>query len=315
MHAPKVSVGMPVYNGEKYLRIAIDALLNQEFTDFELIISDNASTDATLEICREFAAKDSRIRYSRNAANIGATGNYKRVFELARGPLFTWAAHDDVHLPGFMRRCVEVFDQAPQSVVLVGPRTEIIDEHGQRIDLAESLHTSRSLPHQRVADVLRNVKWAAAQFGLYRTEVLRKTRLIDPFLASDWVLLMELAILGEIWEISEVLYQRRDHPGISTFANKTQADLVEWFDTSRKAKSRLFPHMKMALQPRTKIALEYGRSIARLPMSPVERLLCFATAFSIWYMRESGRLRREYGSRLRNKLKRAFGVGKQVLNK
>ena len=209
-------------------------LLKQDYTEFELIISDNASTDATPEICREFAAKDSRIRYSRNATNIGATGNYKRVFELARGELFAWAAHDDVHLPGFIRRCVEVFDQAPSSVVLVAPRTEIIDERGQRIDLAESLHTARSLPHQRVADVLRNVKWAAAQFGLFRVDILRKTRLIDPFLASDWVLLLEMAILGEIWEIPEILYQRRDHPGISTFTNKTQADLVEWFDPSQK---------------------------------------------------------------------------------
>ncbi len=304
---------MPVYNGEKYLRFAIDALLKQDYSEFELIISDNASTDATQEICQEFADKDRRIRYSRNETNIGATGNYKRVFELARGELFTWAAHDDMHLPGFIRRCVEVFDQAPPTVVLVAPRTEIIDENGQRVQLAESLHTARSLPHERIADVLNNVKWAAAQFGLFRSEVLRKTRLIDPFLASDWVLLLEVAILGEIWEIPEVLYQRRDHPGMSTIANKSQADLVEWFDTSRKVKRRIFPRLKMALQPRTKLALEYGRSIARLPNPPMERLFCFFTAFSIWYFRESRRLRREYVSRAGDKLKRAFGMEKTSL--
>jgi glycosyltransferase involved in cell wall biosynthesis len=315
MHVPRVSIGLPVYNGEKYLRVAIVSLLEQDYGDFELIISDNASTDTTGEICREFAAKDPRIRYYRNENNIGAAGNYRRVFELARGEFFGWAAHDDRHLPGFLRRCVEVIEQAPSRVVLVAPRTEIVDENGQRtMQLAESMHIVCSRPHQRVAEVLRNVAWAAAQFGLYRSEVLRKTRLIDRFLASDWVLLLELAILGEIWEIPEILYQRRDHPGISTVANKSQADLVGWFDTSRKAKGPRLPRMKLALQPRTKLIWEYARSIFSMPMPGNERLLCLWTALSIWSSREAHRLSLEYGSRLRDRLQRAFGMGKRVLN-
>src|SRR3974377_1117825 len=102
MPVPKVSIGLPVYNGENYLRLAIDSILTQDYTDFELIISDNASADATQEICREYTARDCRIRYYRNKINIGASGNYNRVFELARGGLFKWAAHDDVHLPAFL---------------------------------------------------------------------------------------------------------------------------------------------------------------------------------------------------------------------
>jgi glycosyltransferase involved in cell wall biosynthesis len=313
MHVPRVSIGLPVYNGERYLRFAIDSLLEQDYIDFELIISDNASTDATQAICEEFADKDPRVRYYRNQTNLGASGNYDRVFELARGELFKWAAHDDVHLPGFLRRCVEVFEQAPSTVVLVAPRTEIIDEDGRRtMQLAESLHTARSLPHQRVADVLRKVAWATAQFGLFRSEALRKTRLIGPFLASDWVLLLELAILGEIWEIPEVLFQRRYHSGVSTIANKTQADIVQWFDTSRKTQRPLFPRMKLALLPQTKLGWEYGRSIARMPMPANERLLCFFTAFFMWGSRESRRLGEEYGSRLRHRFQRIFGAGKHV---
>jgi glycosyltransferase involved in cell wall biosynthesis len=315
MRVPRVSIGLPVYNGEKYLREAIVSLLEQDYSDFELIISDNASTDATSEICRGFVAKDPRVRYYRNETNIGATGNYRRVFELARGEFFGWAAHDDKHLPGFLRRCVEVMDKAPSTVVLVAPRTEIIDEDGHKtMQLAESMNVIQSRPHRRVAEVLRNVAWAAAQFGLYRSEVLRKTRLIDRFLASDWVLLMELAILGEIWEIPEILYQRRDHPGISTIANKSQADLVGWFDTSRKAKVPRLPRMKLALQPRTKLIWEYARSIFRMPMPGYERLLCLWTAFSIWFSREAYRLKLEYGSRLRDRFHRAFGAEKHVLN-
>src|ERR1700737_2789384 len=95
MHVPRVSIGLPVYNGERYLRFAIDSLLEQDYINFELIISDNASTDATQAICQEFADKDPRVRYYRNQTNLGASGNYDRVFELARGDLFKWAAHDD----------------------------------------------------------------------------------------------------------------------------------------------------------------------------------------------------------------------------
>jgi glycosyltransferase involved in cell wall biosynthesis len=315
MHVPRVSIGLPVYNGEKYLRSSVESLLAQDYGDFELIISDNASTDATQAICQEFASADPRIRYYRNETNIGASGNYQRVFELSRAELFKWASHDDVHLPGFLRRCVEVFDQAPSTVVLVAPRTEIIDEDGRStMQRAETLHTTRSLPHQRVADVLRSVAWATAQFGLFRSEALRKTRLVDRFLASDWVLLLELAILGEIWEIPEVLFQRRYHSGVSTIANKTHTELAEWFDTSQKTTRRLLPRVKLALLPRTKLGLEYGRSIARLPMPAGERIPCFLVAFSIWFSREAHRLGEEYGSRLRDRLQRVFGSSRQVLS-
>src|SRR5690349_812781 len=93
--APQVSIGLPVYNGEKYLLNAIGSLLKQDFEDFELVISDNASTDKTEAMCHEFAAKDKRIRYHRNETNIGATGNYNRVFRLSNGEFFRWASHDD----------------------------------------------------------------------------------------------------------------------------------------------------------------------------------------------------------------------------
>src|SRR5262245_11891356 len=111
MNKAKVSIGLPVYNGATYLRTAIDAILSQDFDDFELIISDNASTDETSSICQQYAACDSRVRYYRHATNIGAGPNYRHVFELAQCGLFKWATHDDVHLPGFLRRCVDVMEQ------------------------------------------------------------------------------------------------------------------------------------------------------------------------------------------------------------
>lgn len=321
MRVPRLSIGLPVYNGEKYLRCALDSILQQDYTDFELIISDNASTDATREICSAYAAKDPRIRFYRNEANIGASNNYNRVFDLAHGEFFKWATHDDIHLPGFLRRCVEVLDKAPSSVVLVAPRAEIIDEEGKKKAKAEiideegrkeakdwkveRLDTRRSRPHQRVADVVRYVAWATAQFGLFRSEALRKTRLIDRFHACDYVLLLEVAILGEIWEFPEILFQRRWHPAVSTSANKTQAEVLQWFDPSQKPKGRLFPRMRLDLVPRTRLALEYARSIRRMPLPARERILCFLTAFSYWFSRESRRLVFEYWSR-RGKPKRVL---------
>lgn len=112
-HIPRVSIGMPVYNGEKFIRDALDSLLAQTYTDFELIISDNASTDVTEKICREYATKDSRVHYIRQGENIGATENFKFVLQMARGEYFMWAAHDDRWHPDFIYLGVRVLDDDP----------------------------------------------------------------------------------------------------------------------------------------------------------------------------------------------------------
>src|SRR5436853_274761 len=113
MRDPKVSIGLPVFNGETYLAGALNSFLSQDYEDFELIISDNASTDQTAAICKEHAAKDNRIRYYRNETNIGASPNYNRVFQLARGEFFKWGAHDDECHPTLLRRCLEIFRDGP----------------------------------------------------------------------------------------------------------------------------------------------------------------------------------------------------------
>jgi glycosyltransferase involved in cell wall biosynthesis len=308
---PRVSIGLPVYNGADFLRQAVDSILQQDFTDFELIICDNASTDETAAICEQYAAADPRVRYFRNATNIGAGPNYRRVFELARGGLFKWAAHDDVHLPGFLTRCVEVLEHAPPSVVLVAPRAEAVDENGRKIRQdwqPETLDTRDPQPYQRAGYVLRNVAWATAQFGLYRTEQLRQTRLIDGFFASDQVLLLELSVLGEIWEIPDVLFQRRLHPGVSHLINKSHAEFTEWFDPSRKARRRLWPRLRLDMAPRWKLGWEFTRSIARMPMSPKERMLCFATVWWVWSARESRRLGKDYWNRAKRGFRKLFGA-------
>ncbi|HEY1790635.1 MAG TPA: glycosyltransferase [Verrucomicrobiae bacterium] len=280
MSVPRVSIGLPVYNGENFLRSALDSILQQDYTDFELIISDNASGDATEKICREYAARDLRIRYYRNEKNIGASGNFNRLVELARGEFFKWAPHDDVHLPGFLRRCVEVFDLAPSTVALVAPRAEVIDEHGNVLDMkVENLDARHPRPHQRVEFVVRTVRWATALFGLIRTNVLRRTRLIQPYFAVDNVILVEIALIGEIWELPETLFQRRYHARISTVLHKNWRDLQIWFDPSQRGVKRFAP-------PRLRLGLEMAQAITRAPLPLWERLLCGRAFLSVWLPRE-----------------------------
>ena len=128
-HHPTVSIGLPVYNGGRFLEETIESILGQTFADLELVISDNASTDATAEICRRFAARDPRVRYSRNQENLGAARNYNITFELARGRYFKWQGHDDPIPPTYLERCVAVLDSDP-TVVLAYGRQCPIDEHG-----------------------------------------------------------------------------------------------------------------------------------------------------------------------------------------
>src|SRR5262245_56159334 len=118
---PRVSVGLPVFNGKNYVRQSIESILAQTYEDFEFIISDNASTDSTADICREYAARDRRVRYVRQHVNCGLSRNANFVFEQSASEYFKWVSHDDIHAPIFLQRCVEALDQN-RSAVAACPR-------------------------------------------------------------------------------------------------------------------------------------------------------------------------------------------------
>lgn len=212
---PRVSIGMPVYNGARFLPRALDSLLAQDFEDFELIISDNASTDRTREICEEYRARDPRIRYLRNPTNIGAAKNFNRVFGEARAEYFKWAAHDDWCAPSFVRRCVEVLDADPGSV-LCSSAMAATDENGEilrstweRLDGATSRHARR-----RFHGMLWSLRDPSILvFGLIRARALRRTGLIRNAPEPDRILLAELSLLGSMHQIPEVLFFRYSPPG------------------------------------------------------------------------------------------------------
>lgn len=293
MTTPRVSIGLPVYNGDNFLEAAIESILGQTFTDFELIISDNGSDDATPQICRRYAEADSRVRYLRSNTNRGAAWNYNNVFEHARGEFFKWQAHDDLCLPEFLASCLAVFDQAPGSVVLAYPKTDIIDADGKVLSqhASETLDTRDHRPHRRLATVLRNLNMACPVFGLIRSSALRQTRLIDRFIASDYVLLSELAMLGELREVPQTLFLRRIHPRISTYASRSSTQLLQWFDPSQRRYRRW-------VSPMLWLGVEYLLSARRIPLGRIDRYRCYLTTVHVWYSRELRNLAGRYKASL-----------------
>src|SRR3954453_24106144 len=161
-----LSIGMPVYNASKHLGGALDALLAQNFGDFHLLISDNASTDDTEAICHRYAAADPRVRYHRNSKNIGAAANFNKVFtESERCRYFMWAAHDDRWPPDYVGRCVAALENRSQAV-LCTTEIEFIDDDGApAVDLAPEIrhynrvHTLGLDQRQRAKALTDRINW------------------------------------------------------------------------------------------------------------------------------------------------------------
>jgi glycosyltransferase involved in cell wall biosynthesis len=259
---PTLGIGLPVYNGERYLRQALDSLLEQSFTDYELVILDNASTDGTAAIALEYAARDVRIRYHRNAENIGAARNFNLAFELTSGRYFKWAADDDLIGPGFLERCVAALEGEPRSV-LAYAKARIIDERGEPVvDYDPGFATDAQRVSARFASMLTEHKCFQI-FGVIRRDALEQTRLIGLHAHGDGVLLAHLALLGRFVEVPEFLFLPRRHPGHSSRMIGDYWSYAAWFDPANGRK-RIFPHARMFA--------EYFRVVMRAPLSLPERL-------------------------------------------
>lgn len=271
MSIPRVSVGMPVYNGAAYLEAAIGSILAQTLTDFELIICDNASTDATQEICERYASRDPRIRYERNARNMGASWNFNRTFALARAPYFKQAAHDDICEPEFLERCAAELDR-DLGAVMAYTRTIIIDAAGAEVErFSNTLDLREERPHRRFQHFHHVFgEWSVCHpiFGVMRVAPVRDREILPRYVASDMILLAELALHGKIVEVPEFLFRLRWHAGASTVAQREFDQRALWFD----------PSLSGALAStltRFRWLYEYAAMILRVPMTAFERLRCY----------------------------------------
>jgi glycosyltransferase involved in cell wall biosynthesis len=267
---PRLSIGLPVYNGERYLAEALDALLGQTYRDFELIISDNASTDSTEEICRRYAEQDPRVRYIRQPRNIGCAANHNVVFEYARGELFKWVADDDLYARDLVERCIELLDENPDAV-LVHSWSAVVE--GDDVDVARPitypLETSSPSAPVRFRSILI-ADGGDDDYGVIRSEVLRKVRPYDSFYHADRTIPAELVLHGRFLHVPDWLYFRREHPGSNEQEYRGVRAFCVNYDAKRANRWR---------HPVARLLAEYVWAyvalVNRAPLSTKDRRACY----------------------------------------
>ena len=271
---PRVSIGLVLYNRDRFLEAALDSFLNQTFKDFELIISDDCSTDRGEEICRRYAAQDSRIRYYRNQRKMGAGWNVRRVCELATGKYFMQAAHDGMVQPDFLSLCLDALE-ADDSLVLAHSLIRVIGEDGQLLEnYDDQLRTSSLAPLVRARDLLLKSHRCHPISGLIRLDALHKLPPPGGHAYSDRVLLLQLGLLGRFYEVPEYLFISTRHSGqsVGTMPARTEA-------------------RKIAL-PEWNVAKAFILSVTHSPLGLGQRLRCYGLIAS-WVFKYHRRIARE----------------------
>jgi glycosyltransferase involved in cell wall biosynthesis len=283
---PRVSLGMPVYNAQRFLREVLDSILAQTYTDFELIISDNGSTDATENICREYAARDPRVQYLPNdRVNHGPAWNYNRTEAMSCGEYFKWCAADDLLAPTLLEKCVAALDSDP-GAIMAWPQTRVIDEDSKPIrDNTFVLRTDAQSPAARFGTLI-NVKHkrhgAFEIFSLIRIKALRSFPRKGAYARADSVVLARLSLFGRFHLVDEYLFLNRDHTGrsvrslpvrlcrgrsrLSKYIGVGPIPATEWWDASKKGKI-VFPEWR--------VLQEYWRSPGLAPLGGSQKMACY----------------------------------------
>ena len=329
-HQPLISIGLPVYNGEKHIQETLDSLTRQSFKNFEIVICDNASTDKTEEICRKYVEKDPRIKYHQNSTNLGPAKNYNLVFERSQGKYFKWASYDDLYRPNYLEKCVDILEK-DDSIVLCYPLVSFIDADSQEIGKSATnlLNLKSMSPAKRFKNYQRLIfprafarpknkiefsqldrsndispiqkpaqkhpggdRWTPI-FGIIRSSALEKTPKIGSYVNADVVLLGELALLGRYHELPEHLFLYRDHTAASGRTNKGYYEWSVWFDPENKGKL-IFPLWQQLFQ--------FIAAIMRSRLSLPDKVACYNTMLK-WLIGMRARLLKEIAIVLSKSLK------------
>jgi glycosyltransferase involved in cell wall biosynthesis len=287
---PRLSIGIPVYNGENFLGELLTSLRDQTFNDFEIVICDNASTDGTEKICKEYAALDSRIRYHRNETNIGANRNFNKVFQLSTAPLFKWSAHDDLYEPTYLEGCVKILDENPDIIgahsaplyvnawrqaFVFDPGTGLYsDPETGQLKIADNPITGgeRRFAFVRFMNVLFNTVYCHEIFGVFRRSVLERSRLFSSdFYGADKTLLLEVILFGRYLNIKERLYIKRYHKNMSAALGGDE--VKKWVNPESGSYSR-----------RLRLFLSYLTTPISKPIGFFSKLICFALVCAYGFM-------------------------------
>ncbi len=295
---PRVSVGLPVYNGERYLEESIDSLLGQTYEDFELVISDNASTDRTAEICKRYARQDSRVRYIRQSQNIGLAPNHNFVFRQSRGEFFKWAASDDLYARDLLQRCVTALDEHPD-VVVAHAWEAVIDDKGTVTQALEyPLTTDSPSAPQRLRSFLfgssglfdradgrgmlridnNGILRACDEYGVIRTDVMRQISPLASYHHSDRIVVCELLLRGTFHITPDWMYFRREIPDRAYNADPSVRARATVMNPARANRVR---------HPTARLVGEYFwgyvTAIHRAPLSSRDRRECYRQ-LALWSM-------------------------------
>lgn len=271
--SPLISIGVPTYNSEKTIGFTLESLLAQNYGNYELIISDNASTDATIEVVEKYKNRDSRIQYVQQPINIGANLNYSYVARTAKGEYFKWSSSSDWCAPEFLERCLNAF-MACEDTVLVAPRTKLFCDSLENCeDYAFDIEIHGETPSIRLKQLYSSLSLNNAMNGLIRTNALRQTCLIEPYRGADMVLMGHLALLGKFRLLDDRLFYRRMEEATSTTLQNTEA---VWRHHYPKRSIRI-------LLQGSKRQLGRLRSVFSTSMSTVERLRALAYMLRIMY--------------------------------
>lgn len=264
---PQVSIGLPVYNGENFLKEALDSILSQTYEDFELIISDNASTDGTADICGDYADRDARIRYIRQEKNIGAAPNFNSLFQVATGEYFKWAAHDDLIAPAYLEQCVKVLN-SDHSVVLCTSKAQVIDRNNVICEAYDSdFNYNLEMPQERFGQLIQFHQNRCYEiFGVIRCSALRNTALIGSYTNGDGILLAHLGLRGRFVELPEYLFYPRRHPDQSQRIIHDKKLYDEWFDPLNRNNTN-FPYWR--------IICEYANIVNKEPLLKSTKFACY----------------------------------------
>lgn len=301
---PIVTIGVPVYNGESFLRQALDSLLAQTYRPIEILIADNASTDSTQSICNDYASRDHRIRYVRHSKNLGATENFNFVFKNCQTKYFKWQASDDICMPEFIERCVFKLEENPNAG-WCHSKSDLVDGQGEswlpklpeddfRVkkledgsrwwDSSPRMGDSNDDPVKRFTSVVLGVNWCVDCYGVFRTESLKKTRMYIDLYGSEKVLLAELALYSKYCHVDELLFQQRLHDQASSFKKKED---VKTDYHAKKSPSK--PLLKRILPARVFLIQAQLYSVIRSDLSWFQKLramsvgLRYFLQFRKWY--------------------------------
>ena len=275
---PKISLALPVFNGERYLAAALESILNQTFADFELVISDNASTDRTPEIIERYAKLDDRIRVIRQAQTVGAATNFNLLFAEAKADVFKWCAHDDLLEPEYLDEAYRALQESPDSV-LCHTQTVIrdLDRGSDEIFIPQFTMPADDCV-TRLREMLIHGSRCYEVFGLIRRVALAQTDLIGEYRGGDNVLLCRLALLGQVLIVPKPLFILGRHQAQSTVMVGDSQAYHSWF-TGRVQKVSF---------PDWVLVAEYWRSTKGLDLSPVERFGCYRELLMETYRRRAG---------------------------